>query len=99
MILNKSSFERGFAHASVYKTQCVDLAGDGGRSGRARATTKAFTNRPPANGGEGGKGGKGGQGKKCSKCGKMGHTQENCWAGGKKAAGTAERPVPRSEEV
>ena len=46
-----------------------------------------------------GKGGKGGQGRKCSKCGKMGHTQENCWAGGKKAAGTAERPVPRSEEV
>ena len=30
-----------------------------------------------------GKGGQGGQGKKCSKCSKMGHTQEDCWAGGK----------------
>ena len=26
MILNKSSYERGFAHASVYKTKVVDLA-------------------------------------------------------------------------
>merc|ERR1711965_271540 len=44
MILNKSSYERGFPHASVYKTKVVDLAeerqrtaaagsGGGGRSG------------------------------------------------------------------
>lgn len=26
MILNKSSVERGFAHGSVYKTECVCLA-------------------------------------------------------------------------
>ncbi|XP_061179833.1 DNA-directed RNA polymerase I subunit RPA2-like [Saccostrea echinata] len=29
MILNKSSFERGFAHASVYKTQIIDLRSKG----------------------------------------------------------------------
>lgn len=27
MILNKSSVDRGFAHASVYKTEAIDLKG------------------------------------------------------------------------
>eukprot|EP00948_MAST-09A_sp_MAST-9A-sp1_P003552 g3552.t1 len=35
MILNKASCERGFAHASVYKTKMVDL---GGNDARRRAT-------------------------------------------------------------
>jgi DNA-directed RNA polymerase I subunit RPA2 len=33
MILNKSSFERGFGHASVYKTMVVDLAQEAKMSG------------------------------------------------------------------
>lgn len=43
MILNKSSYERGFGHASVYKTKVVDLAEE-----RKRASTSelSFSNRP-----------------------------------------------------
>lgn len=41
MILNKSSFERGFAHASVYKTVCVDLVDD-----RNKATSARIFRRP-----------------------------------------------------
>lgn len=36
MILNKCSFERGFAHASVYKTKTVDLSEEGPRGERDR---------------------------------------------------------------
>ncbi len=47
MILNKSSVERGFAHASLYKTEMVDLRSDGGANRRAifRATPSQPT--PP----------------------------------------------------
>lgn len=31
MILNKSSVERGFAHASIYKTETIDLREERGR--------------------------------------------------------------------
>ena len=41
MILNKSSFERGFAHASVYKTVCVDLVDE-----RNKATSTRVFKRP-----------------------------------------------------
>lgn len=41
MILNKSSFERGFAHASVYKTVCVDLVDE-----RNKATSTRIFKRP-----------------------------------------------------
>ena len=41
MILNKSSFERGFAHASVYKTVCVDLVDE-----RNKATSSRIFRRP-----------------------------------------------------
>jgi DNA-directed RNA polymerase I subunit RPA2 len=34
MILNKSSYERGFAHASVYKTKVIDLAEERKRSAK-----------------------------------------------------------------
>ena len=33
MILNKSSYERGFGHASVYKTKIVDLKDEAERTG------------------------------------------------------------------
>ena len=36
MILNKSSFERGFAHASVYKTECVELVDERNKATRSR---------------------------------------------------------------
>ena len=36
MILNKSSVERGFAHASLYKTEQIDLTEERGRWGCAR---------------------------------------------------------------
>ena len=36
MILNKSSFERGFAHASVYKTECVELVDERNKTTRSR---------------------------------------------------------------
>ena len=35
MILNKSSYERGFGHASMYKTMQVDLAEEAGRDGKS----------------------------------------------------------------
>ena len=41
MILNKSSFERGFAHASVYKSVCVDLVDE-----RNKATSSRVFRRP-----------------------------------------------------
>ena len=34
MILNKSSFERGFGHASVYKTKIVDITTEGDHTGK-----------------------------------------------------------------
>lgn len=34
MILNKSSFERGFGHASVYKTKIIDIASESEHSGK-----------------------------------------------------------------
>lgn len=39
MILNKSSYERGFAHASVYKTKIVDLAEERKRSAKPGSGT------------------------------------------------------------
>ena len=45
MILNKSSAERGFAHASVYKTSIVDLSGGKRSSSRV---TKRFGNHLPS---------------------------------------------------
>lgn len=36
MILNKSSYERGFAHASVYKTECIDLVDERNKATRGR---------------------------------------------------------------
>jgi DNA-directed RNA polymerase I subunit RPA2 len=39
MILNKSSYERGFAHASVYKTKVVDLAEERKRSAKPGSGT------------------------------------------------------------
>ena len=44
MIINKSSMERGFAHASLYKTEWVDLSGPSGRGGGAAA---AYIGRGP----------------------------------------------------
>ncbi|XP_056008154.1 DNA-directed RNA polymerase I subunit RPA2-like isoform X2 [Ostrea edulis] len=41
MILNKSSFERGFAHASVYKSQIIDLRGKGNH-GRYNQPVEVF---------------------------------------------------------
>ena len=41
MILNKSSYERGFAHASVYKTECIDLVDE-----RNKATKGRIFHRP-----------------------------------------------------
>ena len=41
MILNKSSYERGFAHASVYKSVCVDLVDE-----RNKATSNRIFQRP-----------------------------------------------------
>lgn len=41
MILNKSSYERGFAHASVYKSVCVDLVDE-----RNKATSNRIFKRP-----------------------------------------------------
>eukprot|EP00957_Ditylum_brightwellii_P154024 11723002-Ditylum_brightwellii.AAC.1 len=38
MILNKSSFERGFGHASVYKTMQVDLREEAERRGSSTAS-------------------------------------------------------------
>lgn len=48
MILNKSSFERGFAHASVYKTLVVDLAQEAKFSGSSNFSKElrvAFGNK------------------------------------------------------
>ena len=42
MILNKSSYERGFAHASVYKSVCVDLVDE-----RNKAMNNRVFQRPP----------------------------------------------------
>ncbi|DAZ96894.1 TPA: hypothetical protein N0F65_008855 [Lagenidium giganteum] len=47
MILNKSSYERGFAHASVYKQLSVDIGPDGKRGGAAKAY---FSNVKPKTG-------------------------------------------------
>lgn len=41
MILNKSSYERGFAHASVYKSVCVDLVDE-----RNKSTSNRIFKRP-----------------------------------------------------
>ena len=74
MILNKSSFERGFAHASVYKTQTVELADGGGSSRKGkRSTSKNFSNKPVVGGrgGKGGKGGKGGRGGRSPRAGQV----------------------------
>lgn len=35
MILNKSSFERGFGHASVYKTKIIDIATESDHTGKS----------------------------------------------------------------
>ncbi|GLD94016.1 hypothetical protein PINS_up002627 [Pythium insidiosum] len=43
MILNKSAYERGFAHASVYKQIVVDIAGDG-RKGGSSQNKQHFSN-------------------------------------------------------
>lgn len=45
MIVNKSSYERGFAHASVYKTYTIDLV-DG--KGKSNANVTVFSNEPSA---------------------------------------------------
>lgn len=49
MILNKSSYERGFAHASVYKTMQVDLRDEAERAGStsrgAEAPRMRFSNK------------------------------------------------------
>uniref|UniRef100_K3WI27 DNA-directed RNA polymerase subunit beta n=1 Tax=Globisporangium ultimum (strain ATCC 200006 / CBS 805.95 / DAOM BR144) TaxID=431595 RepID=K3WI27_GLOUD len=47
MILNKSSYERGFAHASVYKQINVDIGSDGKQGG---ASKKYFSNVKPSSG-------------------------------------------------
>lgn len=58
MILNKSSYERGFARASVYKTIVVDLAAEARRSGTNQSLDetrlsfgKKKTERKPRRGG------------------------------------------------
>mmetsp|Transcript_23061 Transcript_23061/g.51189 ORF Transcript_23061/g.51189 Transcript_23061/m.51189 type:complete len:514 (-) Transcript_23061:148-1689(-) len=43
MILNKSSYERGFGHASVYKTMQIDLQEENEKSGTSRKGGKART--------------------------------------------------------
>ncbi len=48
MILNKSSYERGFGHASVYKTKIVDLKEEGERGGGE--SRLRFTNRKKSKG-------------------------------------------------
>ena len=63
MILNKSAYERGFAHGSVYKTKIIDLREKGaaseqvGRGAQGSIERKHFGNRYPASA-EGGKAGK-----------------------------------------
>jgi DNA-directed RNA polymerase I subunit RPA2 len=53
MILSKSSYERGFAHASVYKTKIVDLAEERKRSAKPGSGTGGgglkFGNYAPRN--------------------------------------------------
>mmetsp|Transcript_16203 Transcript_16203/g.33248 ORF Transcript_16203/g.33248 Transcript_16203/m.33248 type:complete len:1176 (+) Transcript_16203:220-3747(+) len=44
MILNKSSYERGFGHASVYKTKIVDLKDEAERTGSKEARLR-FSNQ------------------------------------------------------
>lgn len=50
MILNKSAYERGFAHASVYKQLSVDIGADGKQGGTS--TKKYFSNVKPDGSGE-----------------------------------------------
>jgi len=55
MILNKSSFERGFAHASVYKTSVVDIEEEAKKQGEKDKNNIRFANQknPRYNGGKG----------------------------------------------
>ena len=46
MILNKSAYERGFGHASVYKQIQVDIGADGKQGGRT--SKKYFSNLKPS---------------------------------------------------
>ena len=45
MIINKSSMERGFFHASVYKSEWIDLTAGASRSGGA---SSSYLGRGPA---------------------------------------------------
>mmetsp|Transcript_7119 Transcript_7119/g.14291 ORF Transcript_7119/g.14291 Transcript_7119/m.14291 type:complete len:1308 (-) Transcript_7119:459-4382(-) len=49
MIINKSSYDRGFAHACVYKTKILDVA-KRDRRGRSAPITQFFSNRHPGTG-------------------------------------------------
>jgi DNA-directed RNA polymerase I subunit RPA2 len=47
MILNKSSYERGFGHGSVYKTMSIKLDGDKARGSTAEEGEQYFSNIVP----------------------------------------------------
>eukprot|EP01087_Luapelamoeba_hula_P020938 TRINITY_DN7228_c0_g1_i2.p1 TRINITY_DN7228_c0_g1~~TRINITY_DN7228_c0_g1_i2.p1 ORF type:complete len:1100 (+),score=114.71 TRINITY_DN7228_c0_g1_i2:76-3375(+) len=44
MIINKAAWDRGFEHASVYKTEIIDVGSAG--SGRSKKTSNSYLNNP-----------------------------------------------------